>query len=171
VNFPAIHLVPLAACLLLAVIWDLRVRRIPNPVCGAIAVAGLGVQFWDAGALAAVAGLGACVGTAALLYVFWQRGGIGGGDVKLAGAVALWVGPSSLPEYWLAASLAGGVTAAICLLGSRASVRREIRHNLTLAALHQRMPDFNPATPGRVSVPYGVAIAFGAVFVWWRGLG
>jgi len=170
VNFPLVHLVPLAACLLAAVIWDVSVRRIPNAVCGAIAVAGLGVQFWDSGALAALAGLGAGVGTIALLFVFWQRGGIGGGDVKLAGAVAVWVGPRSLPAYWLAAALAGGVTAAICLLASRRSVRREIRQNLTIAALHQVMPDVGPTAAGRVSVPYGVAIALGAVFVWWRGL-
>ena len=107
--------------------------------------------------------------TIALLFIFWQRGGIGGGDVKLAGAVAIWIGPRLLPAYWLAAALAGGVVAAVCLLASRRGVRQEIRQNLTLAALHKMMPD----VPGRIrwpaSVPYGVAIAAGAVFVWWRG--
>ncbi len=169
-NFPAVHLVPLAVCLLIAVVWDVRVRRIPNSVCGAIAVAGLGAQFWDAGALDALAALGAGVGTIALLFVFWTRGGIGGGDVKLAGAVAIWVGPRLLPVYWLAAAMAGGVTATVCLLASRSAVRREIRQNLTLAALYQTMPDVSSVrqTQGRVSVPYGVAIAAGAVFVWLR---
>jgi prepilin peptidase CpaA len=170
VKFPAAHLIPLAVCLLLAVIWDVRVRRIPNSVCGAIAVGGLGVQFWDAGALAALAGLGVGIGTIAVLFVFWQRGGIGGGDVKLAGAVAIWVGPWSLPAFWLSAALAGGAVALVCLLASRQAARREIRQNLTLAALHQMMPDVTPGASGRVSVPYGLAIALGAAFVWWRGL-
>ena len=162
------HLVPLAVALLIAVVWDLRVRRIPNAVCGAIAVAGRGAQFWDAGPLAALVGLGIGSGTIALLFVFWLRGGVGGGDVKLAGAVAIWLEPASLPAYWLSTALAGGVVAAVCWLASRRSVRAEIRQNLTLAALHRSMPDVAPATAGRVSVPYGVAIAFGAAFVWWR---
>ena len=170
-NLPAVHLVPLAVCLLIAVVWDVWVRRIPNAVCGAIAVAGLGAQFWDAGALDALVALGAGVGTIALLFVFWKRGGIGGGDVKLAGAVAVWVGPRSLPIYWLAAAMAGGATALVCLLASRSAVRREVRQNLTLAALHRTMPDASAIaqTQGRVSVPYGVAIALGVVFVWLRG--
>jgi prepilin peptidase CpaA len=168
--FPLVHLAPLAAALLIAVAWDVGWRRIPNAVCGAIAVSGLGVQFWDAGALSALAGLGAAVTTTALLYPFWRRGGIGGGDVKLAAAVAIWVGLRSLPAYWLSGALAGGVVAAICGLASGRSVREEIRQNLTLAALHKRMPDVAPAAAGRVSVPYGVAIALGAVVVWWRGL-
>jgi Flp pilus assembly protein protease CpaA len=170
-HFPVLHLVPLAACLFTAVIWDLWARKIPNSVCGLVAVTGLGVQFWDGGALAALAGLGAGAGTIALLFSFWRRGGIGGGDVKLAGAVGVWVSLSSLPIFWLASALAGGVTAAVCLLASRGTVRREIRYNLTLAALHQTMPDVSPATAGRVSVPYAVAITLGAAVVWYRGLG
>jgi Flp pilus assembly protein protease CpaA len=108
------------------------------------------------------------VGTIALLWIFWRRGGIGGGDVKLAGAVAIWIGPQSLPMFWLAGAFAGGVTALICLLASRHTARAEIRQNLTLAVLQQRMPDVKPAAAGRVSVPYGVAIALGAAFVWWH---
>lgn len=173
-KFPAAHLVPLAVCLLIGVVWDLRVRRIPNAVCGAIAVAGLGAQFWDVGLVAALSGLAMAIATIAILYVFWQRGGIGGGDVKLAAAVAVWLVPRSLPVFWLASALAGGVTAAVCWAASRAPARREIRANLTLAALQQSMPQVPTEVPagvaaGRVSVPYAVAIAAGAVSVWLRG--
>lgn len=168
--FSAVHVIPLVVGLSVAVVYDVRWRRIPNPVCGAVAVAGLGVQFWDLGAISALAALAAGAATIALLYLFWQRGGIGGGDVKLAGAVAVWMGPRLLPAYWLAGALAGGLVAAVCLMASRRSVRQEIRQNLTLAALHQSMPEVAPATEGRVSVPYGVAIALGALFVWWRDL-
>ena len=169
-TFPVAHLIPLAVFLLIGVIWDLRWRRIPNIVCGAIAVAGLGAQFWDVGIVSAFCALGTGVATIALLYVFWQRGGIGGGDVKLAGAVAIWVAPRSLPVFWLAAALAGGVTAAVCWAASRGPARREIAANLTLAALQQGIPQVQPGGAGRVSVPYAVAIAAGAVTVWFRGL-
>jgi prepilin peptidase CpaA len=174
VTFPVAHLVPLALCLLIGVIWDLRVRRIPNAICGAIAVAGLGAQFWNVGVVAAATGLGMGIATIAALYLFWQRGGIGGGDVKLAAAVAIWLAPRALPVFWLASAVAGGVTAAVCWAASRAPARREIRANLTLAALHQAMPQISTevqvgANAGRISVPYGVAIAAGAVVVWLRG--
>jgi len=46
-----------------------------------------------------------------------------------------------------------------------------MRANLTIAALHQVIPSVSPATAGRVSVPYGVAIALGAAFVYWHHLG
>lgn|GEM_PF-124835 len=181
-SFPLIHLVPLAVALLVAVSWDVAARRIPNVVWGGIAAAGLVVQVHDAGALAALAALGAAVGTVAAMYVFWMRGGIGGGDVKLAAAVAIWVGPAQLPIYWLATALAGGGVAAVCLMASHRRVRREIGLNLKLAVLHQSMPDVAPGRPEesgkagrsrssprpeRVSVPYGLAIAIGALFVWW----
>ena len=144
---------------MIAVIWDVWERRIPNAVCGAIAVSGIGVQYWDAGIVAAIAALAVGVGTIAALMVFWRSGGIGGGDVKLAGAVAVWVGPGSLLTYWLAAALAGGFVAAICFFASRRAVRREIRDNLTLAALHQMMPDVAPtAAVGRIT-DNGVATA------------
>jgi prepilin peptidase CpaA len=169
VKFPVAHLVPLAALLVIGVIWDLRSRRIPNAVCAAIAVAGLGAQFWNVGVWAALSSLATGAATIALLYVFWQRGGIGGGDVKLAGAVAMWLAPRSLPAFWLAAALAGGVVAAVAFAASRGAARREIRANLTLAALHQAIPKVEPGTAGRVSVPYAVAIAAGAFIVWWRG--
>lgn len=167
-NFPVAHLVPLAACLLVGVIWDLRWRRIPNAVCAAIAVAGVGAQLWDVGVWSAVVGLGMGAATIALLFVFWQRGGIGGGDVKLAGAVAVWLAPRALPVFWLASALAGGAVAAVCWAASRGAARREIRANLTLAALQQAIPTVSPGTAGRVSVPYAMAIALGALIVWLR---
>lgn len=165
-NFPVAHLVPLAACLLVGVIWDLRWRRIPNAVCAAIAVAGVGAQLWDVGVWSALGGLGMGAATIALLFVFWQRGGIGGGDVKLAGAVAVWLAPRALPVFWLASALAGGAVAAVCWAASRGAARREIRANLTLAALQQAIPTVAPGTAGRVSVPYAMAIALGALLVW-----
>ena len=167
-SFPIayLHLVPLAVCLVLAAAWDVGRRRIPNAVTGAIVASGLGVQFFDRGALAALAALGVGAVTIAALYPFWRRGGLGGGDVKLAGAVAIWMGPSSLLVFWLATAVAGGLTALVCLMASRAAVRREVRANLTLAALHQTIPSVSPRGFGRVSVPYAVPIALGAAFAW-----
>ena len=146
-------------------------RRIPNLLSGAAALVGLGAAFHDGGARALLSGVGAAVATLAALYTFWRRGGLGGGDVKFATAVAMWVGLGGLPIFWLATAVAGGATAAVCLLASRTHARTEIRANLTIAALHQVIPAVDPATAGRVSVPYGVAIALGAAFVYLHRLG
>jgi prepilin peptidase CpaA len=140
VSYSRLQLIPLGLCLLLAAAYDLRSRRVPNVLVGVAAVAGLIAQS-RAGGVSSIASGGAAAAVAiALLFPFWKRGGLGGGDVKLAGAVALWVGLRSLPTFALGTALAGGVTALTCLLLSKRAVRLEIQANLTLAVLHQRMP-------------------------------
>jgi prepilin peptidase CpaA len=75
----------------------------------------------------------------------------GGGDAKMIPAVVLWMGPAaSLPFlYWMAIS--GGACALILLIGKR-SVPAEVVPGF------MRAP-FEP----KAGVPYGVAIAAGAM--------
>lgn len=162
-TFPASHLVPLGVCLALGTIWDVAKRRIPNAVALATAVSGLIVQGVDRGGLAALSGVGAGALTVALLYRPWIAGGIGGGDVKLAAGVAVWVGLGHMVRYGLVVAASGGVVAVVAYLLSLKAVRREMRTNLALAALQQELPSVPRRAPGRVSVPYGVAIATGAL--------
>ena len=168
-GFPPQYLAPLAAGLAGAVAWDLWARRIPNAVSLAIGILGLGAQLANGGLRGVLAGMAAAAIVVAALYGFWVRGGLGGGDVKLAAAVAIWIGLADLPVYALATAVAGGVTAAVCGLLSRRQARLEIGANLTLAVLERRVPVVAPTGAGRVSVPYGLAIAAGAAVVWWRG--
>ena len=67
---------------------------------------------------------------------------MGGGDVKLLTALALWVRPDLFLHLLLIMSLAGGVL-TIVLVGWH-TIRRE---------------------RDKIAVPYGVAIAFGALWV------
>jgi prepilin peptidase CpaA len=144
--------------------WDIAKRRIPNVVTGAAALAGVVVQLVDRGGLALLSGLAASVVSVALLWRPWVAGGIGGGDVKMAGAVAIWVGLEGMIRYALAVAAAGGVVALIMYVLSRKAVRQEVRTNLKLAALQQSLPPVEIRTPRRPSVPYGLAIAAGAAF-------
>ncbi|HEY2731847.1 MAG TPA: A24 family peptidase [Polyangia bacterium] len=145
-------------------VWDLAKRRIPNLVTGAAAVLGLVAQLVDRGWLSAASGLVAAVVSVALLYRPWAAGGIGGGDVKLAAAVAIWVGLGSMIRYALAVAAAGGVVALAMYFSSRKAIRQDVRTNLTLAALQQTLPTVEVPAAGRASVPYGLAIAAGAAF-------
>jgi prepilin peptidase CpaA len=81
-------------------------------------------------------------------------GWIGGGDAKLFAACALWLGWSASLSYLAITGLAGGAL-AVALLGMR---------SVWLRPIAARGPAwFNRlATPG-AGVPYGVAIAFGAL--------
>jgi len=67
---------------------------------------------------------------------------MGGGDVKLAAALALWFSPQSTVKFLVVTSLAGGVL------------------TLGVLALHRAR-----RREGRPEVPYGVAIAFGALVI------
>ena len=163
--FPAFHLAPLGVCLAAGVAWDITRRRIPNAVSLLTAVSGLVVQAIDRGTVAALSGLGAAVLTIALLYRPWVAGagGLGGGDVKLAASVAVWMGLAKMIPYALTAAASGGVVAIVAYLLSDRPARREMRNNLALAAFEQRLPLVPAKAPGRVSVPYAVAVSAGAV--------
>ncbi|HEY2899978.1 MAG TPA: A24 family peptidase, partial [Polyangia bacterium] len=113
-TIPAIHLLPLGICLGAAAVWDLAKRKIPNPLTAAVATLGVGVQWWDHGGLAVLSGMASGILSIAVLYRPWLAGGIGGGDVKLAAAVAIWIGLGHWLPFALGAALAGGVVAAAC---------------------------------------------------------
>jgi prepilin peptidase CpaA len=147
---------------LIGSIWDIAKRSVPNLVTGAVAVLGVAAQLVDRGAWSAASGLAAAAVSVALLWRPWAARGIGGGDVKMAAAVAIWVGLGGMIRYALAVAAAGGVVALVMYFLSRKSVRQDIRTNLTLAALQQRLPDVEAPTKGRRSVPFGLAIAAGA---------
>jgi prepilin peptidase CpaA len=164
-TFPASHLLPLGVCLLIGSVWDIAKRRIPNVLTGAVALLGVAAQLVDRGGWSAASGLGAAVVSVALLWRPWMAGGLGGGDVKMASAVAIWVGLGGMIRYALAVAAAGGVVALVMyFFFSRKSVRQDVKTNLTLAALQQTLPTVEARAEGRPSVPYGLAIAAGAAF-------
>src|SRR5947207_15853080 len=78
----------------LCVIADVRTRRIPNVISGSAMLLGITLNtayMGTAGLLDSLAGLGVTVGV--LLWPF-AMGGIGGGDVKMMGAIGALLGRS-----------------------------------------------------------------------------
>lgn len=126
----------LAALLLSAGFEDVRVREIANWKNAAIAA--LAPLWWWANGLAlwpdAALQFGVAAGALLLFFGAFQLGMMGGGDVKLIAALALWFPFPAFVQLLVVMSLAGGV--------------------VTLALLIERR------LKGReVEVPYGVAIA------------
>lgn len=135
---------------MLAATVDFMHRRIPNPLAGALAVVGLARLVLETAGGAGILGPGADLAAAlAILIVgagFFGAGVLGGGDVKLLAAGALWVGAPGTAAYLLGTALAGGGLALLYLLGAMFA-RGAAEHGL------------------RRGLPYGVAIAVGGVLV------
>lgn len=123
----------LAVALGLAAVEDLARRVIPDgcsvavAASGAVAVAARAAAGGAAGALVADALSGALVALAVMLgaaLASWRaRGtpGVGGGDVKLLGAVGVWLGPA-----WGLAAIALSCAVALALWGAARLARRAI---------------------------------------------
>ena len=142
--FTQMLLVGLAAILVIAAAIDVRTFTISNKLN--LTVALLAPLYWLSVALPLwpEVGLQLAVG-AAVFVVFagaFYAGMMGGGDVKLAAALALWFSPQSTIKFLVLTSLAGGVLTLGVLAWHRAK-RRE----------------------GRPEIPYGVAIAFGGLAI------
>ena len=142
--FTEILLVLLGALLLVAAVIDVRTFTISNRLNLTIAL--LAPLYWLSIALPlwpdAAIQLGAGAGVFALLAVAFFAGVMGGGDVKLAAALALWFSPASTLKFLIIMSLAGGVLTLAYLAFHRVK-RRE----------------------GRPEIPYGVAIAIGGIAI------
>ena len=103
-------------CVIYAMITDYRWLHIPNAV-SILLVAG----FFPFALLAGPAfPLLAHIGVAAVVFLVlfgcFAMGWLGGGDVKLAGAIMLWMGPSLGPSFVALFALFGGVFALLLLL-------------------------------------------------------
>jgi prepilin peptidase CpaA len=144
---------------------DVRTGRIPN----ALTVSALGAGLL----LAAVRGGGELVGHAAtagvllaLCLPLFAAGALGGGDLKLLVAVGALLGPGAMPLALLLTCAAG---VALALLQSvRQGVLLPVLLDARAALTHWATFGLRGQAPaaighGGVTVPYGVAIAVGAV--------
>ncbi len=134
----------LALMLLWAAVIDIRTFTISNRLN--LSIAALAPVFWWATGTDLWPDAAIRVGVAAIVFLLFalafQMGAMGGGDVKLAAALALWFAPGDTVRLIVLMSLAGGVLTLIVLGVHRA---RKIE--------------------GRPEVPYGVAIAFGGLWL------
>lgn len=161
------------ALLLAGCVTDVRSRRIPNVLVLLIATGGLGYSIATkplAGALgSSIAGL---VLGFTLWIVFYIVGVIGAGDVKFFAAAGTWLGPSATWRAALVAALFGGVLAVVFLLRERRLGGTLRRMTLAAASRSVSLLAESPDAPApRMRLPYGVALAGGALIVaWWPQL-
>jgi prepilin peptidase CpaA len=142
--FTEILLALLALLLVVAAVIDVRTFTISNRLNLAVALAAplywwsAHLPLWpDVGLQVAIA-----AGVFALLAGAFYAGMMGGGDVKLAAALALWFSPLSTLRFLIFMSIAGGLL------------------TLVVVGLHRLRKK-----TGKPQVPYGVAIAVGGLII------
>lgn len=137
-------LIALAIALVVAAFTDWRRRQIDNWLNAAIALAAplywwaSGLDLWPGVALQLGIGLAAFAVFAAMFALKWM----GGGDVKLLTALALWIEPEWFLQLLIMMALVGGLL------------------TLVMGAWHiaRRQRD-------KLAIPYGVAIATAGLWV------
>jgi len=137
-------LAALAIALLVAGFTDLRSRRIGNWLNGSIAL-GAPLFWWASGMSLwpeVAAQLGVAVGAFSILAGLFAIGAMGGGDVKLLTALALWIEPAWFLKLIIVMALVGGVL------------------TIVFAAVHM----IN-GRKDRLAIPYGLAIATAGLWV------
>lgn len=141
-------LAALAIGLLVAAFTDLTSRRIAN---GLNALIALGAPiFWWASGLSffpdILVQLGLAVATFAICAVLFAMRQMGGGDLKLLTALALWLAPGTFLKLVVLMALIGGILTIV--FGSWHIMRRR---------------------KDRIAIPYGLAIASSGLWVLMSG--
>ena len=144
IEFRYLLLVALAIALLFAALTDIRRRQIDNWLNATIA-AGAPLYWWASGMTLwpdVAWQLGVAAVTLVFLAILFAIRAMGGGDVKLLTALALWIQPLWFVRLLIGMALIGGVLTIV--LGAWHITR------------HRR---------DKLAIPYGVAIASAALWV------
>lgn len=149
----------------LAAYSDLRERRIPNWISVSALTLALVFRALPGGP-ELVPGLIGFALAAGLTVPMFAVGVMGGGDTKLFMAVGGLLGPVGFLAAFLYAALVGGAMAlwgALRTGSARALMQRTSAFALVALSLGRKGIAASVQAPGAVTIPYGVAIAIGAV--------
>ncbi len=133
----------------LAASLDLLTMTIPNPITAVLALAYFVLATLCLPSQAVLSDVSCGVTILVMTFALFSAGWIGGGDAKLAAATALWMGWSSVFDYGIAASIAGGLL-TLGLLTARAR---------PLPAFLREFPGIHRLHDPKTGVPYGIALA------------
>jgi len=160
----------LLALLLVAAVYDVRFRRIPNWISVTGVAIGLTMNaflFGVPGIWLSLRGLGLGFGVYFFLYLIRA---MGAGDVKLMGAVGAMVGWQDWFGIFLITAILGGLMALI-LAASRGRIRKTLWNvGFILSEMKSGRPayinkeELDVRSPKAIGLPHGAVIAVGTVF-------
>jgi prepilin peptidase CpaA len=142
--------------LILAAIWDLATYTIPNRLTVALA-ATFPVFALFVGMMPIQIGYHLLTGLCAIVlgFALFALRFVGGGDAKLFAAAALWFGFRHFLIFALTASVIGGAMTLAILAFRKVPLPQILCRHAWIMRLHDE----------RAGIPYGVALASGALVV------
>ena len=158
--------------LLTGCVTDVRARRIPNILVVAIVASGIGHSLATRPAAPAMLfSLAGLMLGFAIWIVFHMGGVVGAGDVKFFAAAGTWLGPSATWRAALIAGVVGGVLAVFFLIRERRALnavrRLVVAARLGSLSLLEEKSGASEGSGARLQLPYGVALAAGALAAAW----
>lgn len=160
----------LGTLLVLACLFDLRQRRIPNRLLAVGLIVALVLQLGSGTPSALLTSYLAGFALGLVMFLpLYLLGGMAAGDVKLMATVGAFVGPLMVFECSLATYCFGGVLALVIVLVKRrgraafANVRTLLLPIVMRAGGVRLAPEAPPASVG--GMPYALAITAGTLTV------
>jgi prepilin peptidase CpaA len=153
----AIRLLLFPALIAFAASSDLLTMTISNRISLALAGGFLALALFSGTPLSLI-GMHLLAGFIVLAIGFgcFAMGWIGGGDAKLAAAIALWFGFDHMLEFLVYASLFGGVLTVLLIQFRLLPLPAFMARHAWILRLHEK----------GAGVPYGIALAAAALFVY-----
>jgi prepilin peptidase CpaA len=169
IQLPLASQILLAVLVLLAGVWDIRFRRIPNWLVASGLVLGIALNSflfeWE-GLKLSLLGIG--LGFIIYFPLYLLRG-MGAGDVKLMMAIGALTGPLPWFAIFIFTGILGGVIAIVLLL-LRGRLRKTLwnvgfllSQIVHLKAPYAATPELDVRTGQGVRLPHGAVIALGAM--------
>jgi prepilin peptidase CpaA len=153
-------------CILLliaAAIGDLRFYRISNRLVGAVVACFLALAAAKASWIFLGWSLAAAACTFALAAVLFAYGLFGGGDTKLAAAMALWTQFADLPRFLVVMTACGGLLGVVWVIRRLRQRRQIVDTDVSAPSIASEMTSPQRAREVPNKLPYGVAIAIGGL--------
>ena len=163
--------IPVVICVAVAAFTDMRENKIPNWLTFSSVLLAMFLNFF----LSRFQGLvwsffGIATGFS-LLFLLYLWGGMGAGDVKLLSAVGAFVGPKLVFYTFIWMALIGGVLALTLIIYKRAFYQtlQNLKFLLFGWILQTSTSEavMTIRNQSLLKLPYGVAIALGAIMAVW----
>jgi prepilin peptidase CpaA len=147
--------------LFIAMINDLKYRKIPNVITFPAIGLGLFLNTILLGKQGLFLSLAGFLLAGGLFLIFYLIGGMGAGDVKLMGAVGSLLGIEKVIFALILTSVVGGLMSTFIIF--RFYLKRLKLKNSNIKKFQDKSSQIDSKGPLKLSMPYGVAIAFGSI--------
>lgn len=155
----------LVVVIVASVYTELKESRIPNWITGSGILVGLLLGYVPGGLSFGASVGGFCVGFG-FLFLFYMFGGLGGGDVKLMGAVGALLGYPLVLATLVYTAFVGAIMAVFVLIWRRDLWQGILRAFYVFFRFRRSAPDETTddgAEQTSVTIPYGIAICIGCI--------